>query len=1014
MNIDPDAHELFPDVDAAGGLRAGFSQRHRSRGSGTHTARAASQAQPTGDGGYELHGEIARGGMGVIVKAFDRELARDVALKVLREELAAEPRLVQRFLAEARVTARLDHPGIVPVHEVGRDAHGRAYFAMRLVRGRELKRIIDLAHAGAEGWNRTRALSVIQKVCEAMAYAHGKGVIHRDLKPSNVMVGEFGEVYVMDWGLARVIGADDPHDLRLRDRPSTQGVADARELESPIVTMDGDVLGTPCYMAPEQAQGRIADLGPRSDVYSVGAMLYHLLAGEMPYVPAGTSVASRTVLAQLVRGPPRPLHELQIDVPAELIAIADKAMSRAPEDRYPDMLSMAEDLRAFLEGRVVRAHETGGWAEARKWVQRNKALSGAMSLAVAALVIGLLVSLALKAQSDSNFVRAEKSAHVASDERDRALTIASFLEDTLKGVGPSVARGRDTTMLRELMDGALSRVENGELSAAPEAELRLMLVIGEAYEEIARYEEAEALFRTVVSRGERAYHGDHALIARAQSELGAVLRARGDLDGAESVLRQALAMRERLFPGDHPDPSETIEKLALVLEDRGDFAAAEPLFRRALAMRERMYGGDHESTAIALGNLGGMLRAIGDLKGADAALSRAVDMQERVFHGDHPALATNLDNLAAVASARGDAAAAEALTRRSYEMRKRIYPGDHPILAVSVNNLALVLADRGDAVEAERLFRESIAMQRRLAKGDDKSLAEDIGNLGGILYLRGDLAGAEPLYRESLAMLRRILGSDHPSISSQLGNLAVLLKARGDFDGAEALYRENLAMQTRLYPGDHPDVALTLNNLASLLDARGDQAGAEALYREAIGMQTRLTPAGHPALAQYEIHLANVLQRKGDLAAAESFDRHALEMQQRLSNGDSPELGKCFANLASVLGDRGDSSGAETYYREALRIYGALLTARDPRIAATEVGLGRVLSRAHRFAEADDLFSSGLPALADARCAHPEEYDKCLREAVLNCTAWEAADPSVAQARRLSEWKRKLSELQHE
>jgi serine/threonine-protein kinase len=1014
MNADHHENELFPDVNAAGGLRAGFSQRHRPSGSEIRTARTASEPRPSGAPGYELQGEIARGGMGVVVKAFDRELAREVALKVLRDELAAEPRLVQRFLAEARVTARLDHPGIVPVHEVGRDAHGRAYFAMRLVRGRELKRIIELARAGAEGWSRTRALSVIQKVCEAMAYAHGKGVIHRDLKPSNVMVGEFGEVYVMDWGLARTIGADDPHDLRLRDRPRTQGVADERELESPIVTMDGDVLGTPCYMAPEQAQGRIAELGPRSDVYSVGAMLYHLLAGEMPYVPTGTSVASRDVLAQLVRGPPRSLSDLGLDVPAELAAICEKAMSREPADRYPDMLSMAEDLRAFLEGRVVRAHETGAWAEARKWVQRNKALSGAMSLAVAALVVGLFVSLALKAQSDASSVRAENSAQVASDERDRALTIASFLEDTLTGVGPSIARGRDTTMLREMMDGALSRLNKGELSGAPVAELRLRIVIGEAYEEIARYEEAEALLREAVSKGESLFQGDHALIARAQSELGAVLRARGDFAGAEPVLRRALAMRERLFPGDHPDVSETIEKLALALEDRGDLAAAEPLFRRALAMRERMYAGDHESTAIALSNLGGMLHALGDLKGADAHLSRAVAMQERLFHGDHPALASSLENLASLMSTRGDAAAGEALVRRAYEMRKRIYPGDHPNLSVSLNNLAMAAFDRGDSVEAERLFRESIEMQRRLVKGDDKVLAENLGDLGGLLYTRGDLAGAEPLYRESLAMLRRILAPDHPSISNQLGNLAVLFKARGDFDAAEALHRENLAMQKRLYPGDHPDVALTLNNLASLLEARGNRAEAESLYRDAIDMQKRLTPTGHPNLARFESHLANLLQRKGDLVAAEALDRHALEMQQHFSNGDSPELGKCSANLASVLADRGDASGAETYYREALRIYRVLLPASDPRIAATGVGLGRVLSREKRFAEADDLFSGGLSALADVRCAHPEEYDKCVREAVSNGTAWEASDPNVAHAQRLSEWKRKLSELLHE
>jgi hypothetical protein len=157
--------------------------------------------------------------------------------------------------------------------------------------------------------------AILRKIAEAIAYAHQHGVIHRDLKPANVMVGEFGEVYVMDWGLARTIGSEDARDLRLMNAPSpgagSRATSAGADVESPVITMDGEVLGTPCYMAPEQAQGRIADLGPRSDVYSTGAMLYHLLAGEMPYVPAGTRVASRNVLRNLVDGPPRPLHALR-------------------------------------------------------------------------------------------------------------------------------------------------------------------------------------------------------------------------------------------------------------------------------------------------------------------------------------------------------------------------------------------------------------------------------------------------------------------------------------------------------------------------------------------------------------------------------------------------------------------------------------------------------------------------------------------------------------------------------
>jgi serine/threonine protein kinase len=256
---------------------------------------------------YRIEGELARGGMGAILRVHDDELGRDLAMKVVLGEADSrelerlsdsQGRYLARFLEEAQITGQLDHPGIVPVHELGIDSDGRLYFTMKLVKGRELREILPLVRGERDGWNRTRALSIILKVCEAVAYAHSKGVIHRDIKPANIMVGEFGEVYVMDWGLARSLGRRDSHDVRLRTEvDSARSIRTERRREreessgSPLVTMDGDVVGTPCYMSPEQAQGRIAELGPRSDVYSVGALLYELLSGQMPYVEAGAKLS---------------------------------------------------------------------------------------------------------------------------------------------------------------------------------------------------------------------------------------------------------------------------------------------------------------------------------------------------------------------------------------------------------------------------------------------------------------------------------------------------------------------------------------------------------------------------------------------------------------------------------------------------------------------------------------------------------------------------------------------------
>jgi formylglycine-generating enzyme required for sulfatase activity len=357
---------------------------------------------------YEVLGEAGRGGQGAVLEAWDEDLMRTVAMKVLHDGSGRGPTPVEdathlgRFLEEAQVTGQLDHPGIVPVHELGLDSEGRVYFTMKLVQGRDLKAVFECVHAGAEGWTRTRALTVMLKVCDAMAYAHSKGVLHRDLKPGNVMVGEYGEVYVMDWGLARLAGRDDSRDVRVRPEVRSQRREQASEADdSPLYTMDGDVVGTPAYMSPEQARGDLDGMGPRSDVYAVGAMFYHLLTGHTPYVHPGESTSSRDVWKRLLAGPPVPIERLAPDAPAELVAICERAMARDPARRYADMGALAGDLSAYLEGRVVSAFEAGAWAEARKWVRRNTTLALALTAAVVLLVVGLVVSLTLRARAES-------------------------------------------------------------------------------------------------------------------------------------------------------------------------------------------------------------------------------------------------------------------------------------------------------------------------------------------------------------------------------------------------------------------------------------------------------------------------------------------------------------------------------------------------------------------------------------------------------------------------------------
>ncbi len=351
---------------------------------------------------YVLGEEIGRGGMSRILRAWDRDLNRALAMKVQLftgerappMDSVAGRRTLERFFEEAHITAQLDHPGIVPIHDVGFDTEGRVYFTMRLVKGSDFGKVIELARREEDGWNLPRVLGVFLKICETVAFAHAKGVIHRDLKPANIMVGKYGETYVMDWGLARILGGEDRHEARLRfASPETLSTVRARRSESDevspedaLATPAGTVVGTPVYMSPEQAAGMVEQVNQRSDVYSLGAILYGLLAGRPPYVPPDGKISPFVVLGKVVEGPPERILAINPAAPPELVAICEKAMAREAKHRHHDSLELAEELRAFLDRRVSRASSEGDAGASRSL--RAKAL---MAVGAAVVLIGMTI-----------------------------------------------------------------------------------------------------------------------------------------------------------------------------------------------------------------------------------------------------------------------------------------------------------------------------------------------------------------------------------------------------------------------------------------------------------------------------------------------------------------------------------------------------------------------------------------------------------------------------------------------
>ncbi|MFY0570488.1 WD40 repeat domain-containing serine/threonine protein kinase [Archangium lansingense] len=366
---------------------------------------------------YALEGELAQGGIGRILRARDLRLGRPVAIKQM---LSPSPDTESRFITEAFVTARLQHPAIVPVYEAGRWPDGELFYSMKLVSGRSLADVVSELKTLEE---RLALLPHVLAVAEAMAYAHSERIIHRDLKPANILVGGFGETVIIDWGLAKDLS-------RAENAASTNGLASAGTALDGAMTRVGTVMGTPAYMPPEQAAGQPVD--ERADVYALGAILYHLLAGSRPY----EGNTSDQVLARVIKGPPPPLASLLDGIPRDLLAIVTKSMARSPAERYATAREMAEDLRRFQTGQIVGAHEYSRMELLRRFVRRYRA-----TLMVTGVALLLLATLG------------EESIRQIWSERDHAQAQSNELWLTKARDTVEEAPNDSLESLRELPSG---------------------------------------------------------------------------------------------------------------------------------------------------------------------------------------------------------------------------------------------------------------------------------------------------------------------------------------------------------------------------------------------------------------------------------------------------------------------------------------------------------------------------------------------------------------------------------
>ena len=678
-------------------------------------------------GAYRLLKKIGEGGMGeVFVAAQESPIRRTVALKLIRPGLTSSQALL-RFQAEGQVLALMNHPNIARIYDAGEGPGGRPYVVMEHLAGQPITDYCDTERLTIEA-----RLELFQEVLEGVRHAHRKGVIHRDLKPNNILVADEDRPVpkIIDFGIAKVLEGE---------------TTEALDRASPVSTELGQWLGTPDYMSPEQAGGARGTVDVRSDVFSLGVLLYELLSGRRPLdLPdlrqVGLSKLLEAIQHQTPSTPAERLHtaseaprlahqrstsvaSLRLRLRGDLSRIIMKALAKDAAERYESCGELAQDIRRYQDGEPLLASSPGALEQVGRWVRRYRLAASVTALFLLSMMAGIVGTTnglirardaeeAARAQAE----KAQTESRRAQDAAASAQRITDFLISVLDASDPTQGVNRDIT-LREVLDNSARRVRN-ELADQPLVQAQLMVTMSYSYKSLGDFEQAKefgegalAVFRTSSSQ-----HRDSIVDALfASSEAYFEL---GQFDVCLSYLQEALKIAEEVFGPDDVRSARLLNNLGMVYRRTGELDLARSVLEQALELREHTLDEDDLNIALTLDNLGLVLNDLGEKQQAGTYLERSLRLHERALGPEHPELSYSLNNLAMVRDEEGDLEAAQSLFERAVEIDRRAFGTDHPSVATGLYNLGYLATKRGDCRGALARFLEAQAILQSLLPAD--------------------------------------------------------------------------------------------------------------------------------------------------------------------------------------------------------------------------------------------------------------------------------------------------------
>ncbi len=858
-----------------------------------------------------------------------------MALKQIHDALADDPVSRRRFQIEAEIAGGLEHPGIVPVYGVGTYANGRPFYAMRFIRGDSLKEAIAAFHSdesfkrdpGRRSLEQQKLLRRFLDVCNAIEYAHSRGVLHRDLKPSNIIVGKHGETLVVDWGLAKSVGRAQP-DVVQEERTLVPSSGSGSS-----ETLPGSALGTPAFMSPEQAHGDLEWLGPRSDVYSLGATLYALITGRPPF--QGDNVGA--VLDAVWKGEFERPRKLIPTIPAPLEAICLKAMARSPLDRYGSSRALADDIERFIADEPVSARPEPLSERARRWARQHRL---PVTAAAASLLVALVASIAIAALS----AMAARREHLLAGKEHEASSLA-------KARLEQVERGNDVlaSVFRDL-DPRAEKREHKPLRA----------ILGERLTQAAAALEGESV-------------GDALTVAKLQEALAQSQANLGNTAEAIALeLRAYQTHHARLGPN-NPRTLASRSSLFALYHAAGRAAEVLKQHEATLKTQQATLGPAHRDTLQSRGNLATAYVSFGRETQAAAEFEAALKLSEQALGPEDPLTLNLRGGLAEAYRALDRPDAAAKLHEQILRVQQRTLGPDHIETLNSMENLAATHFDAGRLEQALALYEKSLKLYQSSLGRDHPDTLLSSQNLGVIYERIGRTQQAVDLLAETLPLMETRLGSVHPTTLVCRSSLARAYRSAGRLDAAIRLFEVNARAEEATLGANHSGTLRTRASLAATYLTAGRTADAIALFEPTLLALEANLGVDNGIAMPCRYNLATAYRSVGRTDEAMALLQKDLKIMIPKLGPDDPETLWVQANVAETLRVAGHAADAIPLFEKVLAALEPKLRKDHPRLLEIRTNLAaarRELKPEQARKPPSKLPSAELPANLFAQPGH--------------------------------------------